>query len=81
MGAETELSRVAKTLATIAPKIKLPVQLAALVAAVLTFCVAAVLYKNAPFPAVAIAGLGTLFIAYAQVFAQLDKLPEESRAS
>jgi hypothetical protein len=81
VGAGTELSGIAKTLASIAPKIKIPVQLAAFVAAVLTFCVAAVLYKNAPFHAVAIAGLGALFIAYAQVFAQLDKLPEDSRAS
>jgi hypothetical protein len=75
---EADSFGVLKKLADLLPKLKTPVQLAGFVA----FLIAAVLLaKNSPLNAVGIVGLGILFVAFVQVFAQLDKIPENSRAS
>jgi hypothetical protein len=68
---------ILKKVGDLVPKIKTPVQLAGFVA----FIIAAILARTSLLNAVGIAGLGMLFLAFGQVFAQLDKIPENSRAS
>jgi hypothetical protein len=72
-----ESSDILKKLADLLPKIKTPVQLMGLIALV----IAVILAKNSLSNAAGTAGLGMLFLAFGQVYAQLDKIPESSRAS